>query len=428
MSGWTSPILPIIVSANSTIPTTTNEGYWMANVVPLASTFFTPLSALSVHILGRRISLLLTSVPFIASWIIIAFARSAEVIIIARIISGLGQSMAYTITPIYLGEISPVELRSSIGLSMTVVNNMGMLWIYVIGVEVNIWISSILNLIPSVVFILFFMFVPETPHFLIKKENHGEGIAVLKRLRQGDVETEYAILKQSVIHISLTESFKELYRERRHQRALLISTATHFISQFTGGITFMFFAHIIFQKAGSVSPNILSIIKQVLQLLSAILSVFIVGKTGNRLLLIISCVGSSVFMAAEAIYFYLHDNDFNVDDIWWLPLVAMILFNMFQMIGIQPIPIAFMGELFDSKVKPLAVCISKISLALSIFLVGEVFQLLMDNFGSSVPFFVFSVFGIIGVIFVYFCVPETRGRRLEEIQYYFKHNKYESKI
>lgn len=98
---------------------------------------------------------------------------------------------------------------------------------------------------------------------------------------------------------------------------------------------------------------------------------------------------------------------------------------MFQAIGIQPISIAYLGEFFDANVKPIAVCICKIALALSVFTVGFLFQVMVDSWGSAVPFYVFSGMGVAGMVFVIFVIPETRGRSFCEIQYYLKHNRYQ---
>lgn len=415
----------MLSAPNATIPVSPEEGPWLATSVPLVSMFCTPLAALSVHVLGRKKALFISIIPFLLSWIGIAFARTSTELILARSISGLGMAFSYTVTPIYLGEIAPDEFRSSIGLFMTVVNNIGILWIYAIGTFVELWVSSLLCIAPIIIYLIFYKYVPESPYFLLKRKKNEEAKSILKKLRKGDVEEEFSIMEKSVIEVSFKESCKELFTDIRHRRALMISVGTFFVSQFTGGIAFLFYAHLIFQRAGNLSPNTLSLIKAVLQVLTSIFSAYIVESTGKRPLLIISTIGSSVFMAAEGIYFYLHDNDFNVDAIWWLPLAGMILFNMFQVIGLQSVPLAFLGELFDPNIKYIAVCVSKTSLALFVFIVGQLFELLVNNFGNCAPFFTFCIIGLLSLIFIVLCVPETRGRSLEDIQYYLKHKTYE---
>lgn len=336
-------------------------------------------------------------------------------------------AFSFTVTPIYIGEIAPDNMRSMIGLLMNVVNNIGIWWIYAIGPYVDIWVSSVLNMIPGILFIVFYKFLPESPYYLVKKEKPEEAREILKKLRNDDCSEEFRVMQRTTYQMDLKESIKQVIFERKNRRAIYISVGSFFISQFTGGITFIFYAHLIFQKAGDVSANVLSLVKATLQLFSGVLSSFVVENTGKRPLLMISCIGSSLFMAAEGVYFLLLEKDYNVDVIWWLPLISMILFNMSQAVALQPVPIAFLGELFDPNVKPVAVCISKTSLALFVFIVGELFQVISDNFGHSATFFMFSFMGVVGLLFVIFFVPETRGKSLDDIQYYLTHKTFERK-
>lgn len=200
-------------------------------------------------------------------------------------------AFSYTVTPIYLGEIAPDNLRSCIGLSMTVVNNIGILFIYAIGTAVELWVSSLLCLVGPLTCLLFYNFLPESPHFLIKQKKYDESKETLKKLRSGNIDEEFDQIRGSNQEIKVWDSVKSVLKEKRHRRALFISVGSFFIAQFTGGVTFIFYAHLIFQNAGSVSPNTLSLIKAVLQLFSSILSAYIVETTGKRLLLVLSCLG-----------------------------------------------------------------------------------------------------------------------------------------
>lgn len=423
--GWSSPVLARLQSANSTIPTTSNEGAWIASALPLASLFATGFSALSMHYLGRKFTIIVTAIPYVISWIIIALATTTTELIIARAIAGIASAFTYTVTPVYLGEISPDNVRGGIGLCISVVGNIGTLWIYCIGTMPELWLSSLLSALPIFAVLVFYLWLPESPYFLIEKNRKEEAVNALKKLRNKDnVDDEVKQMELTISENSKQNILKELFTDPSHRRALTIALGTLTFAQFTGGITFLFYAHLIFKRAGNVSANLMSIVKAVMQLLTSIGSAYVVDNVGKRPLLIISCIGSAFFMACEGIYFYLLDYNYNVQSIWWLPLVSMILFNVSQVIGLVSISIAFFGELFHPKVKPISVCISKGYLSLSVFIVGKLFQIMTDSLGNSIPFFVFALIGVLGLIFVVKCVPETKGRSLEEIQYYMKHKMF----
>lgn len=424
--GWSSPVLARLQGKDSPIPTTSDEGSWIATILALTSFFCTPFSALSIHYLGRKHTMAIAVIPVLISWIIIAFATTTTELIIARGICGIATSLTFTVSPVYLGEIAPDQWRGGIGLCISVIMNLGTLWIYYIGTLPDLWLSSLLSAFPLIIFIIFYKWLPESPYFLHERNRRDEAIVELKRLRNTDnVDDEIKKMDATAAEKTNQSAFMELIKEPAHRRALMISIGTFTFAQFTGGITFLLYAHLIFQKAGNVSANLMSMIKASLQLISSIGSAYVVDNVGKRPLLIISCIGSAFFMACEGIYFYMLDNKYDVEFLWWLPLAAMILFNISQAIGLTSISLVYLGELFHPNVKSIAVCISKAYLALSVFVVGKLFQVMTDAFGSFVPFFVFSVIGVIGVFFVVFCVPETKGRSFEEIQYYMKHKTYD---
>lgn len=425
VSGWTSPVLARLQDPASPIPITSEEGSWMATIMSVVGVFATPLSALSVDYLGRKLSILLTTIPFIISWIWIACSTTVTDLIIGRSISGIGIAFSLSVTPIYLCEIATDDIRGGIGIYMTVFTNIGILWMYCVGVLPELWISSALAILPLLIVIGFYFWIPESPYYLLTNDKKEDAVTVLKKLRNtSDVDVEIKKIEATIVSNSKDSMFKEFFTDVSHRRALLVCIGVVTIAQCTGGITLVIYAHLIFKKAGDVSMYTLAIVKAVLQLITSFGAAYVVDRLGRKPLLIVSCIGSAFFMGCEGVYFFLLDYGYNVDPIWWLPLFAMVMFNVSQVIGLSSISISFFGELFHPKVKSLCVCISKAYMSLMIVVVGKLFQILTDAFGNCVPFFVFTAVGLFGVVFVVFVVPETKGKSLDEIQYYFKHKAF----
>lgn len=387
--------------------------------------FSAPLAALSVHHLGRKFSILFTIVPFLVSLCIVALADTVTGLIIGKGLGGVGVAFSLTVTPIYLGEIATDDIRGSFGLYMTVFQNIGILRIYLIGAYTDLWLSSLISALPLLLIVVFYRWIPESPYFLLMKNRKDEAIIALRKLRNcDDVDNELQQIQNMIEKTSNNNCFKEFVTEPYHRRSLFITTGVLSIAQFTGGYSLIFYAHMIFEKAGNVSYNMMSTTKAVMQLLTSIISAYVVDSVGRKPLLIISCMGSAIFMACEGIYFYLNDFGYNVDSIWWLPLFAMVMFNVSQEIGLTSISLALWSELFHPKIKSLAVCINKAYLSFLIFGVGKLFQIISDSLGNSVPFFFFSLVGLLGVIFTIYVVPETKGKSLDDIQHYLKHKCY----
>lgn len=424
-AGWISPMLPRLQGENSTIPTTSDEGSWLATAPSLSSIFCAPLITLCLNHLGRKTFTLIGIIPYLISLIIISMATTVPVLLVGRTIHGIGSAFVIMITPIYLGEIAPDEFRGTIGLCMTVFQNIGILRIYLIGMYLDLWLTSFISGLPLLLIIIMYRWLPESPYFLIMKHRTADSVKSLQKLRnREDVEIEKHKIETAFLENSDSNSFKEFAMEPCHRRGLFIALGLITFAQATGGYSFVFYGHLILQKAGNISYNMMSIIKAVLQLLTTIGAAYIVDNIGRKPLLIISCIGSAIFMACEGIYFYLYDFGYNVDGIWWLPLFSMVMFNVSQAIGLSSISLTIMSEIFHPKVKNLGVCICKLYISTLVFAVGKLFQILSDSLGNCIPFFIFSFVGVLGVIFVIYIVPETKGKSLDDIQYYLKHTMY----
>lgn len=180
ITGWSSPVLAQLQSEDTPIPTTSDEGSWIATAMPLASMLSNSLAALSIHYIGRKWTIALTVPPFILSWIIIALASTTTELIIARAISGIGMAFTYTSIPVYLGEISPDNIRGATVLCMTAMSNVGILRIYWIGNFPELWRSSLASAIPVLLVLVFIWWLPESPYYLISKNQRDQAEKELK--------------------------------------------------------------------------------------------------------------------------------------------------------------------------------------------------------------------------------------------------------
>lgn len=421
--GWSSPVLTII---GSPIKITESELSWIATITTFVAAFCSPLPFITLLMFGRKVSIAINALPFLISWIMIACATTATELIVARGIVGISMAYTYTVIPIYLGEIATDEIRGGIGLCMNVLTNVGIMFIYGVGTLPDLWLSSLISALPLVLIIVFYIWLPESPYYLLGKGKREEALKELKKLRNSDcVEDEFKKMEE----IHQTEQncdygFSKLFQQSSNRKALAIVLGVNSCLHFSGAMTLVYFAHTIFEKAGNADADNMALIKATLQLVTSIGAAYVVDRLGKRPLLIASSIGAAVFMFVEAIYFHLLDAGHNVDGIWWIPLVGMILFNVSQSIGLAAVPLAYLGELFHPDVKNLAVCICKTYDALAVFLVGQLTLFLWDNYGSSIPFFFFGSMSVVGLVFIIFFAPETKGKSLTDIQYYLIHNKY----
>jgi SP family facilitated glucose transporter-like MFS transporter 8 len=172
----------------------------------------------------------------------------------------------------------------------------------------------------------------------------------------------------------------------------------------------------LFQSAGStLEPSTATIIVGVIQTVATFISTLVVDRLGRRILLLISDFVMAVCSLLLGIYFYLQ-NEQDVNSIGWLPLTSVCLFIVTFSLGYGPIPWMMVGELFAPQIKGFASSLSCVLNWILAFIVTRFYSNLVDSFSIQATFWIFAVISAIGTVFVFFVVPETKGKTLDQIQ------------
>lgn len=205
--------------------------------------------------------------------------------------------------------------------------------------------------------------------------------------------------------------------QRAPLMALICSLGLMFFQQFSGVNAVIFYTNNIFRSAGSdIPPAIATIIVGVVQTIATYVSSLLIEKAGRRILLLQSCIIMGICLIVLGAYFKLQEGGTNVTSVGWLPLLCMVLFIISFSLGFGPIPWMMMAELFSVEFRGTASGISVIMNWCLVFVVTLCFPLLKDAIGIYSCFWVFSGFMIICVFFVFFLIPETKGKTVSQIQ------------
>lgn len=142
-------------------------------------------------------------------------------------------------------------------------------------------------------------------------------------------------------------------------------------------------------------------------------------RFGRRGLLLLSTTGVGLSLTLVGVYFYLQDN-IQVDSqtlstISSLPLIGILGFSILYAIGIGNIPYVMQAELFPINVKTIASSAATMAACVFSFTVAKGYQSVKDWFGHYTVFWLFAAVAYLGIYFVYACVPETKGKTLEEV-------------
>ncbi|XP_050229599.1 inositol transporter 4 [Mercurialis annua] len=270
---------------------------------------------------GRKMSILIADVLFFFGALVQAAAPSPGVIILGRILVGLGVGMASMTSPLYISEASPARIRGALVSTNGLLITSGQFLSYLINLAFTKapgtwrWMIGIACIPPLVQFFLM-LSLPESPRWLYRKNKVDEARQILEKIYDADeVEKEMKALSSSVeaekaaeadIGTGVIAKLKSAFGNKVVRRGLYAGITVQVAQQFVGINTVMYYAPTIVQFAGFASNSValaLSLVTSGLNALGTLISMAFVDRYGRRRLMIISMIGIITFLVALSIVF-----------------------------------------------------------------------------------------------------------------------------
>jgi hypothetical protein len=297
----------------------------------------------------------------------------------------------------------------------------GNLMICVMGAYVNMEISAGISLLFCFVLMIIFIWLPESPHHLVKINSEKKARAsILWYHRDCDVDSELLTLKKFIEmnkSLPILDVLKE-FRLPHNWKALLVVLMLLMYSQMCGLNNVMFYMEIILRSCGVtvIEPAVMVIIVSALGILSSLLSMLLIDKCGRRILMIVSSSSVIVSIVCLGTEFQLLDAGYDPAGLQPLAIFSVIGFQMSIFMGIISIPTALLGEVFAPHIKCVAGCLASIVAGVFSFISTSTYQPLVDLITEKYVFYVYSLLLLTAIPYTLLCVPETRGKTLQQIQ------------
>ncbi|XP_076265652.1 facilitated trehalose transporter Tret1-like [Rhynchophorus ferrugineus] len=414
---WTSSALPVM---EREVGISETQGAWIGSLVTLgAFVGAIPAGSLS-KILGRKRLLQILILPLFLSWIIIAyFYHIVELIYFARFIAGLSGGALSVVVPMYVSEIAHISVRGTLGTFFQAQITIGILLQYLLGgLIMDLTTLSLITAVLPIVFLLTFVFIPESPVYLASKNKMVAANKSLRWFRGEDYDVEDELVK---IIDDLEEAkrnktkFSDFIHCKVTVKGLIVCFGLMILQQLSGVNAVLFYANKIFtQGGGSMSPETSSILVGTVQVIATLTSTLLVDRAGRKILLIASDFVMCISLASLGCYFYFSELQ-KSPVLAFLPLVSIALFIVFFSIGLGPIPWLIMAEIFPPKVRGMASSLSASLNWFIAFVVTNQFANIVSCFGIGVAFMIFSAICGCGTIFISCLLPETKGKSIEEV-------------
>ncbi|CAK1547072.1 unnamed protein product [Leptosia nina] len=422
---WPSPAIPKFRNGEANVQITDEQSSWVVALCPLGALLGCYFGQLFNEKVGRRVTILASVLPGFVGAVIILFTKAPWLMCIARATIGVGNGITAVVTMVYITEISDKEIRGGLGMLVQVMMNTGGLLMYGIGPFVSYTTLNSIVLSIVVIYGIGCLWVPESPYYHLKD---GRLAAAKKEFMiiKGTKDEKWADEQLSVMRCHVIESMenkttvKELLTNTRYRKAIYIVAGLKVLQYMTGTCAIQAYLEPIFRQSSSVSGPYVSIVYGFVQLGAGIGATFLTGYVGRRILMLVSSTGVALSLTTVGIFFFLQDHyrltPEKMSSISAMPLIGVLSFNILYSIGLGNLPYIMQAELFPINVKTTASSLATVMAALLNFFVTKSYQGIKDTFGHYTVFWSFASIAYFGIFFIYFFVPETKGKTLEEVQ------------
>ncbi len=380
---------------------------------------------------GRKKTLLILAVLFIAGAIGTSVAPNITIMVMFRIVLGLAVGGASAIVPVFIGELAPTHLRGQLVARNELTIVTGQLLAYISNASLSefmpdnhhIWrFMLILCTVPALALFVGTFYLTESPRWLISHNRLAEARDALWQLRpDDDVDGELQEIKEHVEEtrkVEATSLWKEL-KVPWIRRIVLIGVGLAFLSQMTGVNSVMYYAPSILIHTGlGTSASIVATIGNGVVSVVAVAfgSMVLLPRFRRRPMLMVGQVGVTCCLALiGAVFVFMPQSTFRS----YLVLALMMLFLFFMQAFVAVIFWLMLSEIFPLRIRGKAMGLAVFANWTANFIVAMVFPPLQESLGGGL-FFIFALINV-GTIFFYLkFIPETRGRSLEELEREFQ--------
>ena len=370
---------------------------------------------------GRRVSLMMLTVPDLLGWILVASSQNIWMMLAGRFLAGLAAAGYSPNIQIFVAEISEARNRGWLsGLTMPMMS-IGVLLVYTMGS----WLpwhyaAAICTLVPLCLLAALSPYF-DSPYwyFSIGKEKNAHMAIEQFRGPATNVVSEVFTIQQHVESVRSEEDISfftaviKVFTEKKYFKPFFILNFLFFLMIFSGKFTIDFYAVDFFQKTGSSSINeyISAVILAFIHLVGSLLFIALVKKLSRKLLLSISSLVMGISLAITGAWMYFSTSQ-TAD---WFPIISMLIYMLAAPLGLCSIPFLYIAEFFPSELRSvlagLTTMLTNIMMAVAIKTFTNLDSLLGHH--GLVWFYSAACFGAILLTLSY--VPETKDKSLTVI-------------
>jgi SP family xylose:H+ symportor-like MFS transporter len=337
-----------------------------------------------------------------------------------RIIGGIGIGLASAVSPIYISEIAPADIRGRLVSLNQFAIVFGILVVYFVnwGIakgQTLEWINStgwrwmfVSGTFPAGLFAFLLFLVPETPRYLALVGKDDKALNILQKIN--GQERAKQILQE--IKTTFEKSSGNLFAFGK--TVIVIGILLSVFQQFVGINVAMYYAPRIFESMGAAKDDSMlqTVVMGLINAVFTVIAILTVDKWGRKPLLMLGSVGMAIGMFAIGALAF-----FKVIGI--MTLIFIIIYTASFMMSWGPICWVLISEIFPNKIRGKAVAIAVACMWTANFLISSTYPAMME-ISSGATYCLYGIMSVLSFIFVWKMVPETKNKTLEEMELLWK--------
>ena len=350
---------------------------------------------------------------------------------IFRFTGGIAIGMASNLSPMYIAEIAPTDVRGRLVAVNQLTTVLGILsaqivnWLIAEPVAADAtgeMIAASWNgqmgwrwmfwamMVPSGLFFVLGWLLPESPRWLIMHGREANAQLTLQKVGGESYAQSETARVRSTMNEGVQATFREVFK-RKYSRVLIIGVVLAVFQQWCGTNVIFNYAQEIFMAAGyGVSDVLMNIvITGITNVIFTILAMFLVDKIGRKVLLLIGAFGLALIYLLMGGAYWLHVSGVAL-------VVIVVLAIACYAMTLAPVMWVVVSEIFPNKIRGVAMSIATFALWAACSVLTYTFPLLNSSLGAAGTFWLYGAICLSGGLFVSLYVPETKGKSLEQIE------------
>lgn len=394
--------------------------------------------------MGRRNVMRIAAILFLVGALVQGLAHDHNIFVIARILGGMAVGAASVLSPAYISEVAPANIRGRMTTVQQIMIISGLTAAFVVnyylaaaagastnpfwgGIEAWRWMY-LMQALPAAVFLIALFFIPESPRYLVSKGRNPEALRVLTSLfgptegglKLAEIQASFSVDHNPRLSDVLTPAGG---RGFLGLRAIVWAGLLLAVFQQLVGINVIFYYGATLWQAAGFSENdalLINIVSGFVSIAACFVTIAVIDKIGRKPLLLIGSAGMAVTLFAMVFAFSqggLVDGKLVLSaENGMIAVVAANLYVIFFNVSWGPVMWVMLGEMFPNQIRGSALAVCGFAQWFANYLIAQAFPIMLGTIGLAASYSFYAVCAVISFFLVQRFINETKGKELEAME------------